>query len=682
MKRTTYLSLVIACSLLGILIPSAHAQDVAASTSPVTISAQFLTRDGEHHTVHARENVKVTNKNMILTADDVLYFQDERKVNAAGSVVVRRDQQVMHGTALEYFFDIDKGTMQNGKAFYAPWIAQGKMMQQISKEKMMLKNGYFTSCDYDNPHYMFRAKKITVYPEKRLIAYHVILMFRGIPVLYLPILYQSLRDPHMEYDLVSGYNRDDGYYTKIRIMYPFTKRDKVKLYFDNYTERDKGYGLQYDYKREKREGSAFGYYIKDKKTAVVSTNFFMWHRETLSKYLNASLNIQNQNTQFNERERTANTPSNITAVNGNFVNTNIRSYLSFNYSREKYYWNATYEKELLWDTTAQRFNTTKETIPAFTFATYTNQIGTMPLYYKYILNMQNAYDTTRQNYYGRGDTSLSLSSKWSPLKFLTLTPLVRVNETYSNNTVTDTFHETYYTALNMRTAMGDNIDMDLTHEFEQLLIKRPRTISRNLLSMTSTIRPFRKCTIITGTSYDVNMRNPLDERQRFSALATEVRYYPHRYITFIGNHSYNLYTTWTSELKGLFRVGVGSKWYLQEMVQYVPITDPNLDPHIIDTITTAKWSITDKWDVAASVRTDYNYKIHLFSEDVKAYEFNCTRDLHCWKVQATWKMLKNTQNIGVEEVWFLVNIKSLPGQKLRIFRNVTENTDWHAEGAN
>ncbi|MFC1546635.1 LPS-assembly protein LptD [bacterium] len=686
-------------------------QEVVTSTAPINITSDYLERNPENNSVIARGSVVIVHHDIIVNADEAEYFMDQKKIKAKGNVRVEEADQIIKGDEIVYFFEASSGTIRDSKGFSPPWIIRGKVSERVSKEKAIVRNGYFTSCDHENPHYKFKAKKVTIYFKKRIVAYHTFLMIHGIPVLYLPIMYQSLKDRKPEFEVIIGKNNTDGTFVKVKFGYPFTKDDKVTLYIDNYSKKGLGKGIQYDYKREdKLNGSFYTYHIKEQikneDDSIIRTqrwNFRGNHWHRLTERFITSLNLNYQSDQsFEDSYRYITGPSVLypTRVTEERVNTNIQSYFSASYTPEKYSVLTVWEREQIWNDTYKRFDIVREYLPRMQFSTTKNRLFSTLFYYQYSLNLLNSYNTANKSYYLSGNTSFSLTTKLNLGRMTTITPSVGFTEVCSNEVKEDddkikkVYTPSYFTVLSMRNRLTRSIDFDISHQYAQKL-DYSRSIETNLISAGLYSYFFGRLIVRMSSAYNINIKEynaeeVNDFRQRMGPLVTEARYRASSNVSIFARHEYNLYKNWTPQLQGTFELKTNNGWYIREYLRYVRPSDSALltafetgeDIEKIDVITTFGFEIAQKWKVESSLRADYFHKSNQWS-DFNEKEFSIIRDLHCWESRLLWK--SRQEDTGghelhtVNEIWIMLHIKALPAHKINMYKKGSGY--WSFQGA-
>jgi lipopolysaccharide assembly outer membrane protein LptD (OstA) len=673
-----------------------NAMSVSTQT-PVNITSDYLERNPEKNSIFAKGSVKIVHDSVTLTADEVEYFIEDRKVEAKGDVTVKELNQMIKGDELEYYFDKDQGIMKNSKAFYSPWILRARTQERLSKEKAVARSGYFTSCDYENPHYKFKAKKIVVRFGKSIVAYHVFVFIDGIPVFYFPILYQSLKDSKVEVEIIIGKNSTDGDIVKVKLGYRFTPQDKGTIYVDNYSKRGTGTGAQYDYKRDDRlKGFIYGYHIKDKITLKEQWNFKTEHWQRITPNLTSVVNINYQNNEaFNEIYRYNSNPTNLYSSDyiGDRRTSNIYSYMSAVYTRTKYSLISLWERQVTWDTTLNKFKTDNEVLPQFKFSTFKNPISNTIFYYQYILNLANSYSPIMDKYYWKGDSKISLTTKINIGRTITLTPTAGFAGTLDNEFTTSTspvkhlIKDKYFSVLNLRKRLLRNLDLNFSHNYTTILYDNADTklkkVEENILYGSVYITPLRRMTLTSGSSYDFNAisyenHEIIDNRQRLGPLVTELRYRPIRTLYLWARHDYDLYKEKTNTLQGSANVDVEDHWYIRETLKYAKPVSGELKK--IDIINTMGIEFLKKWKFEMSLRSNYYTDLREFS-NLKEQEYSVTRDLHCWESKFLVKIRELEPGHNEQEAWVFFSIKALPGQKIKL-HNSSENNTWNIDSSN
>jgi hypothetical protein len=141
-----------------------------------------------------------------LTADTIVYHQEQRRVEAFGAPTVAGQAQDIQGEMLVYDFDRRRATIRGGRttvAQGATWLVQGDVTAERSdtEDRIYTRDGCFTTddrlgvCTRDAeqlPQYHFQADRIMVVRNKLLVARPARLYFQNVPVFWLPFIVQNL----------------------------------------------------------------------------------------------------------------------------------------------------------------------------------------------------------------------------------------------------------------------------------------------------------------------------------------------------------------------------------------------------------------------------------------------------------------------------------------------------------
>ena len=128
----------------------------------------------------------------------------------------------------------------------------GESIQQVEPNVFLATKSYFTNCDLPNPHYAFEAKKIWIYPNNRIAAFHVYYKVGRTSIFYWPLIFQNKLGTGVI--TLYGYNDNKGhllqntYYFNIPPVkanltpYFFFLPQDGKLIFDYYQYSGQNFG--------------------------------------------------------------------------------------------------------------------------------------------------------------------------------------------------------------------------------------------------------------------------------------------------------------------------------------------------------------------------------------------------------------------------------------------------------
>ncbi|MCK5075733.1 MAG: LPS-assembly protein LptD, partial [Calditrichia bacterium] len=144
----------------------------------------------------------------------------------------------MKGLKLSYNFKTKRGRVWEGTTEMEPGYYRGVNIKKIGDKTMLIKEGYFTSCDNKNdPHFFFHSKKMWMRVGKKLIAKPIVLYIADIPIFYFPLAYMSLQKsrrsglilPKYGQSTYGRYLKNFGYYWAMNDYMDMTMRS---TYYD------------------------------------------------------------------------------------------------------------------------------------------------------------------------------------------------------------------------------------------------------------------------------------------------------------------------------------------------------------------------------------------------------------------------------------------------------------------
>ena len=142
----------------------------------------------------------------LLVADSILYNDSTNVVSARGDTIVMRDPQrgedVLGHTQMTYDIERREGkthdfsTVANSGADWRVQANRAAFSSDSTGERSTVygHNGLLTSCLDSVPHYHFLAKELKRVSGNVIVARPAILYVQGVPVMWLPFIFQDIRD--------------------------------------------------------------------------------------------------------------------------------------------------------------------------------------------------------------------------------------------------------------------------------------------------------------------------------------------------------------------------------------------------------------------------------------------------------------------------------------------------------
>lgn len=182
---------------------STKASDDFMLESKIVYDADIVSLSKTKNKIYLFGNANITYENMTLSAAKIVIDQNDNYLFAEGiidtvdslgnpifkdtPVFTERGEEPMYGNNLRYDFETKRGKIVYGKTQMSPGYYKGEDIFKISKNTMLVRDGYFTSCEYiDNPHFYFRSDKMRVMVKDKIVAKPVYFYIADVPLAVIP----------------------------------------------------------------------------------------------------------------------------------------------------------------------------------------------------------------------------------------------------------------------------------------------------------------------------------------------------------------------------------------------------------------------------------------------------------------------------------------------------------------
>jgi lipopolysaccharide export system protein LptA len=217
--------------------------DVHVSYADVDIRCGTASYNAQTGEVIARDNVVVWKAGITYKGDSIIYNANTGELTGD---VVRSSMPVDSGAI---FYEADK------------FETDTTAMERVEGE-----DAYFTTHDLANPNFRLRARKLTIYPEDRVVMRNVTVLAGNTPIFYLPYLSQPLED-EVGFRFSPGYTSSWGGFLLNQYGVIYGDHTLAKYRLDYRTLRGIGGGVDLLSLRHKNNQNNFGtlklYYLHD-----------------------------------------------------------------------------------------------------------------------------------------------------------------------------------------------------------------------------------------------------------------------------------------------------------------------------------------------------------------------------------------------------------------------------------
>ncbi|MCK5492951.1 MAG: LPS-assembly protein LptD, partial [Candidatus Omnitrophica bacterium] len=232
---------------------------------PVIVDGDEISYLKEEGRIVAKGNVKMNYKGAELYCDEGTYNVSSNNATIKGNIKIIQDGSTLYGEDGVYDFNTNDAQVFSIRVEQPPIYGEAKKGNKIGKEKNVLEQGYFTTCNLQKPHYRICAKQIIIYPGERVVGKNVVFKVGEVPIFYFPYISQSFNDKSFIAEASIGKEKDWGYYLLTRWRYGMNNENRGKFVFDWYANRGQGIGVEHKIETKNAGEALLKYYqIKDK----------------------------------------------------------------------------------------------------------------------------------------------------------------------------------------------------------------------------------------------------------------------------------------------------------------------------------------------------------------------------------------------------------------------------------
>ncbi len=216
-------------------------------------------------------------RSIVVDGERVEYFQEEGRIVAEGDVLVRYGDTtlscdrieidtgarialckgnvriedpagVLEGESIRYDLAQELGEIVSPEVRAFPWFGRAEETSKVGPNEYLLRDGYITTCDEDEPHYHIKASEIRIFPDDKVIARNVTYYIGKVPVLWVPYYYHPIVQTKAKVQFIPGVTSDWGYFMLSSWRFHIKGNTKVDGILDYRTKKGFAYGanLYYD----------------------------------------------------------------------------------------------------------------------------------------------------------------------------------------------------------------------------------------------------------------------------------------------------------------------------------------------------------------------------------------------------------------------------------------------------
>jgi lipopolysaccharide assembly outer membrane protein LptD (OstA) len=434
---------------------------------PIKYWAELITLQNNGNIIQLSGNAKMEYQDMKLTAAHIKIDREKNTLYAQGKpdsldadsnivftntpIFTEKGDEPMNGDFIEYNFKTKRGKITMGTTKMDPGYYKGEQVNKIGEKTLLVKTGYFTSCEYiDHPHFYFKSDEMRLKVKDKVVAKPIVFYIADVPLGWFPFgIFPNKRGRHSGIVIPKyGENRVGGRFLR-DMGYYWVPNDyfDAKFLIDFYDKIGFSYSTNLRYKiRYMLNGSLSGsYYPRDPSSGQRRERWRI--RYNHSQTIDPTLRINGSGNFVSDRNFSKQLSSNV----DDRLNQNLTSTLSLNKS-----WKGTKNSMSLSFYRNENLNTgtTSMSLPKLSFnrsqssiyETITGEkLGANRSWYQNIYFSYNANGErkeTKTNISTEEDTvdifdestkqgirhNLSFSSPQKVFKYFNITPSVRYTE--------------------------------------------------------------------------------------------------------------------------------------------------------------------------------------------------------------------------------------------------------------
>jgi len=206
-----------------------------------------------------------------ISADTILYNLKRRLLTAKGGVLFNDGNSDIRAEKMSYDVNREIGDAFNAKTEAENGWFFGEKIRYFKGNILRIRNGYYTTCELDPPHFWFYSPKMRINIDESLIAEPVLLLVQDIPVFFVPFYMQSIKKKRSSGLLRPEFGTSSyggNYIRKLGWYQTLGEHADIIFYLNYYTDK----GVRFDINQARwnlmpySRGNIRGNYIKERES--------------------------------------------------------------------------------------------------------------------------------------------------------------------------------------------------------------------------------------------------------------------------------------------------------------------------------------------------------------------------------------------------------------------------------
>ena len=234
-----------------------------AENEPVEIRGDQVEYLDGLRKVIATGKAEATYHDVKLTCDQATIYMETKDAYLRGHVRLMQLGGLLKGEEILYNFETHKGIIlraegefgnsktksdQPGEGEFGNWRTKSDRAEKVSEESFLQRDGYMTSCDFEEPHTRMRAKEVRIFLDDKVVLKRVLMYVGKVPVMYVPSYTHFLDDKRPRVTILPGKSKQWGLFVLSSWRAYLHENLQARIHIDYREKTDLATGVDLKYR--------------------------------------------------------------------------------------------------------------------------------------------------------------------------------------------------------------------------------------------------------------------------------------------------------------------------------------------------------------------------------------------------------------------------------------------------
>ena len=151
-----------------------------------TLKYQDITLNAAEVNVNWTTSILTAKSSWILAPDSIREATGDSLITIGLPELIQKGSNPVTGTEMEYDLITKRGKIKSGKTKFEDGYYTGETILRLGPDLMAVSEGYYTTCNLDDPHFYFKSKQMKLMLNNKVIARPIVLYISEVPIFALP----------------------------------------------------------------------------------------------------------------------------------------------------------------------------------------------------------------------------------------------------------------------------------------------------------------------------------------------------------------------------------------------------------------------------------------------------------------------------------------------------------------